>query len=163
MAKRFFRHGELHLVLLSLCAEGPRHGYELMGALGTLFGPRYRPSAGSVYPAVESLAAEGLLEGWDEGDRHVYGITPAGAETLERRADTLAQLELRTGVHLGHRPGLEASLERFTARVRAAAPGLDNEHLDELLALAAEGIEQAALVEARVARRTSSHRRRRPA
>jgi DNA-binding PadR family transcriptional regulator len=154
MAKRFFRHGELHLVLLSLCAVGPRHGYELMGELGALFGPRYRPSAGSVYPAVESLAAEGLLEGWDESDRRVYGITPAGEEALERRGAALADLELRTGVHLGHRSELEASLERFVAQVRAVAPGLDSDRLDELLVLAADGIAQAAVVEARVARRS---------
>jgi DNA-binding PadR family transcriptional regulator len=164
MAKRFFRHGELHLVLLSLCATGPRYGYELMGDLDTLFGPRYRPSAGSVYPAVESLAAEGLLEGWDEGDRHVYGITPAGEDALARRSGTVAELELRTGVHLGHRSDLEASLERFAAQVRAVASALDSERLDELLDLAADGIAKAAYVESRVARPDrSDHRRRRTA
>jgi DNA-binding PadR family transcriptional regulator len=156
MAKRFFRHGELHLVLLSLCAQGPRHGYELMGELGDLFGPRYRPSAGSVYPAVDALTLEGLLEGWEEGGRHVYGITPAGSDALERRADAVAALEARTSVRLGHRNDVDASIERFTARVRQLAPALDADELDDLLTHAAADIERAASTNRRAVAR---HRR----
>ncbi|EUA73856.1 hypothetical protein I540_0264 [Mycobacteroides abscessus subsp. bolletii 1513] len=36
---RFFRHGELPLVLLALLAQRPMHGYELMSELSRLFGP----------------------------------------------------------------------------------------------------------------------------
>ena len=37
MSRRFFRHGELPLVLLALLAERPKHGYEIMADLTRLF------------------------------------------------------------------------------------------------------------------------------
>ena len=44
---RFFRYGELPLVLLALIEQEPLNGYELMGELERLFGPAYQPSAGA--------------------------------------------------------------------------------------------------------------------
>ena len=101
VSRRFFKHGELPLVLLALVAENPRHGYEIMHELTRLFGPRYRASPGSVYPAIEALQTEGLIEGRASGDRTVYRITKPGRRALEDRADSLAVLELRVGVRLG--------------------------------------------------------------
>lgn len=143
MAMRFFRHGELHLVVLALVSDRPMHGYDLMAELGRLFGPRYRPSAGSIYPAVEALTAEGLLTSAEEAGRRVYSITPVGTEALAARSDALAALEVRTGVHLVHRPRLDAALARFEARVRAAASQLDPDDLERRLDEAAGTIEAA--------------------
>ena len=61
-SRRFFRSGELHLVLLALIGERPQHGYELMADLTARFGPGYRASPGSIYPALTALEAEGLWE-----------------------------------------------------------------------------------------------------
>lgn len=144
MALRFFRHGELHLVVLALVSGRPMHGYDLMAELGRLFGPRYRPSAGSIYPAVEALTAEGLLTSEEVAGRRVYSITPLGADALTTRSDALAALEVRTGVHLVHGPRLDAALARFEARVRAAASQLDPDDLERCLDEAAGIIESAA-------------------
>lgn len=144
MALRFFRHGELHLVVLALVSGRPMHGYDLMAELGRLFGPRYRPSAGSIYPAVEALTAEGLLTSEEVAGRRVYSITPLGTEALVARSDALAALEVRTGVHLVHGPRLDAALARFEARVRAAASRLDPDDLERRLDEAAGIIESAA-------------------
>src|SRR3954453_5414732 len=100
MSRRFFRHGELPLVVLAMLADRPMHGYELMSELTRLFGPRYRPSPGSVYPALEALEAERLLEGETDSGRNTYRATEAGLEALEGRAADLAALELRTGVRI---------------------------------------------------------------
>ena len=143
MALRFFRHGELHLVVLALVSDRPMHGYDLMAELGRLFGPRYRPSAGSIYPAVEALTTEGLLTSEEVAGRRVYSITPLGTEALAARSDALAALEVRTGVHLVHGPRLDAALARFEARVRAAASQLDPDDLERLLDEAAGTIEAA--------------------
>ena len=56
-----FGHGALRLYLLSLLAEAPRHGYELMQALEHRFGGTYSPSAGTIYPRLSKLEEEGLL------------------------------------------------------------------------------------------------------
>jgi DNA-binding PadR family transcriptional regulator len=144
MGRRFFRHGELHLVILAVLRDRPMHGYELMGELSRLFGPGYRPSAGSIYPAVENLRAEGLLSAHDEGGRRVLDLTPDGAEALDRRVEVLDALEVRTGVRLGHRPGLEASLARFASRVQAVGARLAPGTLDTLLDATADEIERLA-------------------
>lgn len=123
MAKRFFRHGELHLVILALLSGRALNGYELMSELGRLFGPAYRPSPGSVYPAMKALASEGLIETDTEGSRHT--ATDTGRAAVADRLTDLARLEMRTGVSLGDRPGvhdeIEGVLERLGATVRAAS------------------------------------------
>src|SRR5882724_7541 len=100
MASRFFRHGELPLVLLTLLSDRPMHGYEVMSELARLFGPRYKPSPGSVYPAVEALEAEGLIDGHTQDGRKTYRATTTGNQAVAKRADALAALEVRTGTRV---------------------------------------------------------------
>src|SRR3954454_15452705 len=116
MPRRFFRHGELPLVLLALLSERPMHGYEIMADLSRLFGPAYRPSPGSVYPAVDALEAEGLIAGRTAAGRTTFATTAAGDRALAERAENLATLELRTGVHVRRSESLEPELARFAAR-----------------------------------------------
>src|SRR5207253_2255839 len=85
MSRRFFRHGELPLVLLALMDDRPMHGYEVMSELSRLFGPHYRPSPGTVYPAIEALEAERLVAGEEHDGRTIYETTPAGAEARGQR------------------------------------------------------------------------------
>ena len=61
MAPRFFRHGELPLVVLALLEREPMHGYQVLGELTRRFGDVYVPSAGSVYPAIRALRDDGLV------------------------------------------------------------------------------------------------------
>ncbi len=142
MSRRFFRHGELPLVVLALVAERPRHGYEIMGELDRLFGPGYRPSPGSVYPAVEALHAEGLLIGEVGDGRTTYRATAAGGAALAARGDALAALELRTGARLAHTDSLEPVLARFKARLAPLSGHVDREAVAAVLERAAVEIER---------------------
>lgn len=121
MSGRFFGHRELHLVLLALLARRPMHGYELMGELRDRFGPAYRPSAGSVYPAIEALAAEDLISPESGSDPTTYTLTPTGNAALTRRSADLLNIEQRTGVILGTYHSVEAALIRVGNAARAAA------------------------------------------
>jgi DNA-binding PadR family transcriptional regulator len=141
VSRRFFRHGELPLVVLALLGERPMHGYELMSELSRLFGPRYRPSPGSVYPALEALEAEGLLAGEPDGGRTTFGATPAGVEAVEKRLDDLAALELRTGVHVRPEESLDAALARFKARLMPLGGRVDTAGVAAVLDRAASEIE----------------------
>lgn len=47
---RMFAGGELRLLLLHLVAEQPRHGYDLIRAIGELAGGEYAPSPASSTP-----------------------------------------------------------------------------------------------------------------
>lgn len=139
--RRFFRHGELPLVVLAMLADRPMHGYELMSELSRLFGPRYRPSPGSVYPALEALEAERLLEGEAETGRNTYRATEAGLEALEKRVDDLAALELRTGVRVRPAESLEPVLARFRARLSPLSGSVDVAAIERVLDRAAAEIE----------------------
>jgi DNA-binding PadR family transcriptional regulator len=144
MSRRFFRHGELPLVLLALLSQRPRHGYQLMAELTRLFGPRYRPSPGSIYPAIEALEAEGLIEGGGDnpnGGKTVYANTAAGEEALESRNELLAELEVRTGVRLGQGDALEPLLARFKARLAPLSGHVDPRAAAAVLDRAASEIE----------------------
>ena len=118
MTRRFFKHGELPLALLALVGHQSMHAYELMTELGRRLSPNYVPSPGSIYPAVDALEAEGLIEATDDGTRTRYRITSVGRAALEQRKDALSTLELRTGVRLTEKDPVDAALDRFAARVR---------------------------------------------
>lgn len=151
--KRFFGHGELHLVLLSLLARRPMHGYDLMAELSRLYGPAYQPSAGSIYPALLSLHAEGLVESQETGGRKTFTLTDVGATALADRADAVAALEVRTGVRLTQHEEVDGALARFASRVLAVADRIDHDALEALLDRLAGEIERRAADPAR-SRRT---------
>ncbi len=133
MGNRFFRHGELHLVLLALLTERPMHGYELMGELAERFGPAYRPSAGSVYPALDALTAEGLIDAQPDSEPTAYRVTPVGEIALTRRSRDLLRLEQRTGVVMGAVASVEAALARLSETARTAARRLDSGEVERAL------------------------------
>ncbi|MFB7184273.1 helix-turn-helix transcriptional regulator [Streptomyces sp. NPDC056230] len=89
-----FAHGRLRLYLLKLLDEAPRHGYEVIRLLEERFQGLYAPSAGTVYPRLAKLEAEGLVTHATEGGRKVYSITDAGRAELAGRTGELADLEM---------------------------------------------------------------------
>ncbi|WP_411134256.1 helix-turn-helix transcriptional regulator [Streptomyces sp. C10] len=89
-----FAHGRLRLYLLKLLDEAPRHGYEIIRLLEERFQGLYAPSAGTVYPRLAKLEAEGLVTHTTEGGRKVYSLTDAGRSELADRGGELADLEL---------------------------------------------------------------------
>lgn len=88
-----FSHGRLRLYLLKLLDDGPRHGYELIRLLENRFLGLYAPSAGTIYPRLQRLEAEGQVTHTAAGGRKVYEITDAGRAELRQRADELTVLE----------------------------------------------------------------------
>ncbi|MFK3983186.1 PadR family transcriptional regulator [Micromonospora sp. NPDC050397] len=88
-----FSHGRLRLYLLKLLDDGPKHGYELIRSLENRFLGRYAPSAGTIYPRLQRLEAEGLVTHTATGGRKVYEITEAGRGELRQRGGELAEIE----------------------------------------------------------------------
>jgi DNA-binding PadR family transcriptional regulator len=88
-----FGHGRLRLYLLKLLDEAPRHGYDVIRELEDRFMGLYSPSAGTVYPRLTRLEAEGLVTHQVEEGRKVYRITDAGRRELEERQGDLDDLE----------------------------------------------------------------------
>ena len=122
---RFFRYGELPLVLLALLARVPLNGYELMVELDRLFGPDYIPSAGSVYPALSALEAEDLVEPIGDESPTRFEVTVLGAEALLERQDKLIEIERRTGAFLRPQDDVTRAMDRLWSSVRSASGLVD--------------------------------------
>ena len=93
MTPPVFAHGHLRLYLLSLLADEPMHGYELIQALEERFGGTYVPSAGTIYPRLAKLEEDGLVSKSVDGRKTVYSITDAGRAELASRAGELDGIE----------------------------------------------------------------------
>jgi DNA-binding PadR family transcriptional regulator len=121
-----FAHGALRLYLLSLVAEGDKHGYDIIRALSDRFGGTYSPSAGTVYPRLAKLEEEGLVATVSDGRRTVYSITDAGRQELASRQDELADVEADISASVrrladGVREELRSSMKGLRADLAASA------------------------------------------
>jgi DNA-binding PadR family transcriptional regulator len=122
-----FGHGRLRLYLLKLLEESPRHGYEVIRLLEERFLGLYAPSAGTVYPRLAHLEAEGLVTREEEPDgRKVYRLTDAGRTELHGRAEDLADLEEE----------ISGSVRELAEGVRSEVRGSTKALRDELRAAA---------------------------
>ncbi len=82
--RRMFGPGDLRIVALALIEREPRHGYDLIKAIETMFGGAYAPSPGVVYPTLSMLADEGLIAGVeDAAGKRIFTLTPAGKTWLD--------------------------------------------------------------------------------
>jgi DNA-binding PadR family transcriptional regulator len=123
-----FAHGRLRLYLLKLLDEAPRHGYEVIRLLEERFQGLYAPSAGTVYPRLAKLEAEGLVTHTTEGGRKVYAITDAGRAELADRSGELADLELE----------IRESVAELAAEIRADVKGAAGDLRREMRAAMSE-------------------------
>ena len=79
------RRGDVRVALLIALLDGPGHGYELIQALETKAEGRWRPSPGSVYPALQLLADQGLITSTEQDGKRVFQITDAGRVEAQER------------------------------------------------------------------------------
>ena len=63
---------------MSLLAERPMHGYEMLGELDDRTGGLWRPSPGSLYPALQLLEDQGLVRSVNADGRRRYQLTETG-------------------------------------------------------------------------------------
>jgi DNA-binding PadR family transcriptional regulator len=78
-----FKAGFLKLAILKIVSKGPTHGYALIKEIGHLTSEDWKPSPGSIYPALQELETQGLITRRIEGRRKIYEITPTGQEVTE--------------------------------------------------------------------------------
>src|SRR5918994_1048936 len=83
------RRGDVRAALLVLLDEQPRNGYQLMQEIEQRSDGVWRPSPGSVYPALQLLEDEGLVRVEPGDGRKAYGLTDEGRAHVEARRDEL--------------------------------------------------------------------------
>jgi DNA-binding PadR family transcriptional regulator len=72
--------------VLALLLERPMHGYEMIQELDARTNGIWRPSPGSVYPTLQLLEDEGLIEPEADGNRKSFRLTEAGRAEAETAA-----------------------------------------------------------------------------
>jgi DNA-binding PadR family transcriptional regulator len=84
------RRGDVRAAALALLAEEPRNGYQLIQEIAERSGGVWQPSPGSVYPALQQLEDEGLIQAeTPEGGRKRYALTGEGREYVTAHADEM--------------------------------------------------------------------------
>ncbi len=82
--------GQVRYLVLDALAAQPRHGYEVIQAIGEKSGGAYKPSPGVVYPTLQMLEELGHARTVTRGDRKVYEITEEGRRDLHEHAGEVA-------------------------------------------------------------------------
>ena len=80
--------GEVRIAILHLLAEEPMHGYQIMSELSERTGGIWNPSPGSIYPTLNQLEDEGLIESAKVEGKNVFSLTEAGTEQVSAAGDS---------------------------------------------------------------------------
>ncbi len=83
------RRGDVRAAALLLLADEPRNGYQLMQEIEARSNGVWRPSPGSVYPALSQLEDEGLVRAEAGDGRRTFVLTDAGRSYVEEHRDEL--------------------------------------------------------------------------
>ena len=86
------RRGDVRLAILSLLGEAPSNGYNLIKLIGEKSGSTWTPSPGSVYPTLQQLVDEDLIEAVGEGRRTEFQLTATGTAYVEDHAEELERI-----------------------------------------------------------------------
>jgi DNA-binding PadR family transcriptional regulator len=81
------RRGDVRAAILALLAEEPRNGYQLIQTIEERSGGEWRPSPGAVYPALQQLTDEGLIESAEDDGRKIFRLTETGRAYVEGHPD----------------------------------------------------------------------------
>lgn len=73
--------------ILSLLKDRPMHGYEMIREIAERSGGAWKPSPGSVYPTLQMLEDEGLIESASEGGKKLFSLTAEGRTEAEAGPD----------------------------------------------------------------------------
>jgi DNA-binding PadR family transcriptional regulator len=109
------RRGDVRAALLLALAMEPRNGYQLMQVIEERSGGRWRPSPGSVYPALAQLEDEGLIRSVERDGTKLFEITDAGREHLESHGRHTPPWEFED------EPDSETELMSLAAQIHLAA------------------------------------------
>ena len=83
------RRGDVRAAVLALLADRPMHGYEMIQEIASRSGGAWKPSPGSVYPTLQLLADEGLIQGVDgDGGKRLFELTDEGRDATAKLGDT---------------------------------------------------------------------------
>jgi DNA-binding PadR family transcriptional regulator len=82
-----FHSGFLKLAIMKIISERPMHGYALMKEIDRLSQHTWKPSPGSIYPALQEMQRSGIISQEIVGRKRVYRLTTDGVIVLGHATD----------------------------------------------------------------------------
>jgi DNA-binding PadR family transcriptional regulator len=82
----------LKYIVLKIINDKPTHGYEIIKTVELRSNGRWIPSAGSIYPILESLESSGFVQSEEIERKKVYAITPKGVDALDHMTQKKVEL-----------------------------------------------------------------------
>ncbi|MEO7129911.1 MAG: PadR family transcriptional regulator [Dermatophilaceae bacterium] len=84
------RRGDVRAAILDVLAGDEMNGYQLIQQISDRSDGAWKPSPGSVYPTIQQLEDEGLVEGRDVDGRRMLRLTDPGRAYVEEHPDEMA-------------------------------------------------------------------------
>jgi len=84
------RRGDVRTAILDVLANQPMNGYQVIQQIAERSGGVWKPSPGSVYPTLQQLEDEGLVESEESEGRRTLRLSAEGREYVADHADELA-------------------------------------------------------------------------
>ena len=113
------RRGDVRAAALALLNEQPMNGYQIIQEITDRSGGVWRPSPGSVYPALQQLEDEGLIRAEaGDGGRRAYQLTDEGRQYAASHAD---ELRAPWDVVAGGAAGAAIEMRKLIGQVAMAA------------------------------------------
>lgn len=134
------RKGDVRSAVLRLLLEKPMHGYQIMNEIESRSGGIWKPSPGSVYPTLQLLLDEGLVEAHESEGRRTYSLTAEGKEVAEAEFNNPAPWE--SGFERPNGP--RGNLAMSGVRIAKAATEVARVGTPEQMEQAAQLIDEAA-------------------
>ncbi len=135
------RRGDVRAAALALLQEGPRNGYQIIADITERSHELWKPSPGSVYPALSSLEDEGLIEPVEVEGKKLFQLSEAGTTYVTEHAEEVkapwdAVAEPWRGMLDSRRPMMQIgmALQQLTMLGDAKAMGSAQKILDETVA-----------------------------
>jgi DNA-binding PadR family transcriptional regulator len=106
--------GDVRAAILAVLSGGPCNGYQIMSEIEERSGGAWRPSPGAVYPALQQLADEGLIEAEESAGRRAFSLTDEGRRYVEENPEMArAAWESMAQDEPGEMPGLFVQAARL--------------------------------------------------
>ena len=84
------RRGDVRAAVLDVLAVEPMNGYQIIQEIAERTDGAWKPSPGSVYPTVQQLEDEGLVEGVASERRRLLQLTDEGRRYVEEHPEEMA-------------------------------------------------------------------------
>lgn len=119
---------KLRIIVLKHLSEKPRAGYGLIKDIHECTG--WKPSYGSIYPLLDNLKQEGLVEMEEEGKKKIYHLTAEGKEEVK---------------HLSEQHSLMITKMQDNMKLMAHMIGLDDKKHDQLMDVFFSAVKQGKM------------------